>query len=123
MTNFGTLMIFDCVGCNAFINDKAYLDEFVNSTVKEMGMKKINNPAVEWFPDNDFNRKHDLIGFSYLQIISLSSITIHCCTLSGKMYIDVFTCCKINDTLVDAISFIIQKLFSPLIINKKQINR
>ena len=123
MTNFGTLMIFDCIDVNQDINNRYALDDFINEVVSCMNMKKIGNPAVEWFPDNDYNRERDLIGYSYCQIISLSSITIHCCSLSRRMYIDIFTCCKVDEIMVGRIQQIIKIIFRPRIINSKQINR
>lgn len=123
MTNFGTLMIFDCIDVNEHLNNRYSLDVFIDEIVNYMKMKKIGRPAVEWFEDNDFNRERDLIGYSYCQIISLSSITIHCCSLSRRMYIDIFTCCKVNDVLIANIQDIIKLLFKPRIINSSQINR
>ena len=123
MSGFGTLMIFDCVDCNHSINNRFDLELFIDTIVKIMDMKRIGNPTYEWFADNDYNRERDLIGYSVTQIISLSSITIHCCSLSRRMYIDVFTCCKVNDEIIKNIKEMIIELFKPRIINSNQINR
>lgn len=123
MTGFGTLMIFDCLDVNQDLNNRYSLDGFIDEVVKRMNMKKVGRPAVEWFEDNDFNRQNDLIGYSYCQIISLSSITIHCCSLSRRMYIDIFTCCKVDEIMIETIQAIIKLMFRPRVINSTQINR
>lgn len=123
MTGFGTLMIFDCLDVNQDLNNRYSLDGFIDEVVKRMNMKKIGKPAVEWFEDNDYNRERDLIGYSYCQIISLSSITIHCCSLSRRMYIDIFTCCKVDEVMIETIQSIIKLMFRPRVINSTQINR
>lgn len=123
MTGFGTLMIFDCLDVNQDLNNRYSLDGFIDEVVKRMNMKKVGKPAVEWFEDNDFNRERDLIGYSYCQIISLSSITIHCCSLSRRMYIDIFTCCKVDEVMIETIQTIIKLMFRPRVINSTQINR
>jgi S-adenosylmethionine/arginine decarboxylase-like enzyme len=123
MTGFGTLMIFDCFDVNENLNNRYSLDNFIDEVVKRMDMKKVGKPTVEWFEDNEFNRNNDLIGYSYCQIISLSSITIHCCSLSRRMYIDIFTCCKVDEVMIELIQSIIKLMFRPRVINSTQINR
>ena len=55
-------------------------------------MKKKGDTVFEYFPDNDYNRIRDIVGFSVVQVISLSSITLHFNDISKTAYIDVFTC-------------------------------
>ena len=123
MKNFGSLIILDCLDVNENLNNRYHLDEFIDDLVKLMDMKKVGRPSVEYFEDNDFNRSRDLIGYSYCQIISLSSITIHCCSLSRRMYIDLFTCCNINDIMVQQIQDILRSHFNPRVINLQIIDR
>lgn len=120
---FGSLIILDSLDVNENLNNRYHLDEFIDDLVKLMNMKKVGKPSVEWFEDNEFNRSNDLIGYSYCQIISLSSITIHCCSLSRRMYIDLFTCCSINHIMVEQIKKIVTSHFQPRVINLQIIDR
>ena len=45
---------------------------------------------------NDYNRIRDIVRFSVVQVISLSSITLHLNDISKTAYIDVFTCSNID---------------------------
>lgn len=123
MKTFGTLMTFDCGECNGLIDNKQIIDDFISKIVNGMNMKRIGEPTYEWFEDTPFHRENDLIGYSVTQIISLSSITLHICSISKSIFIDVFTCCKVNDLIVDMITHNINISFNPKTIIKKQINR
>ncbi len=121
---FGSLLIFDLDNCNGNINDKDLLQSFINELVIDiMQMKIIGETQFAYFEPNEFNIKNDLVGFSITTIISLSSITIHICDLSKKAYIDIFTCCSVNDEMVMKIKDLIIKVFNPMDINKKIIER
>ena len=123
MKTFGTLMTFDCGECNGLIDNKQIIDDFITKIVNGMNMKRIGEPTYEWFGDTPFNRENDLIGYSVTQIISLSSITLHICSISKSVFIDVFTCCKVNDLTIDMITHNINISFNPKTIIKKQIHR
>jgi hypothetical protein len=41
---------------------------------------------LEYFEDNEYNRERDIVGYSVVQIISLSNITNHINEIS-KLYI------------------------------------
>lgn len=123
MSKFGSLIILDSVDVNENLNNRYELDKFIDDLVTLMNMKRIGLPAVEWFPDTQFNRERDLIGYSYSQIISLSSITIHCCSISRRMFIDLFTCCEINHIMVEQMKAILNSHFKPRLINLQIIDR
>lgn len=122
--HFGFLLIFDCKNCNPiFLKDKDMLQYFIDYTIKSMNMKPVGNTIYEYFPDNDFNISNDLVGFSITQIISMSSITIHICEISRNVYIDIFTCCDINDNIIIKLTTHINKIFNPETINHQIIKR
>lgn len=123
MKVFGTLMTFDCGSCEGMIDNKQVIDDFITRIVKGMDMKRIGEPVFEWFDDTPFNIEHDLVGYSVTQIISMSSITLHICSISKSICIDVFTCCKVNDFIIDMISHNINLSFNPKSILKHQIVR
>jgi len=121
---FGKLLIYDLRDCcNVNLNDRVVLQYFINDIIKIMNMKKVGDTIFEYFDETDFNIKNDLVGYSITQIISLSSITIHICEISKSVYIDIFTCCNINDEIKKNIEDLINNVFNPSIIDNKIILR
>lgn len=122
--SFGTLLILDCKDCDSiYLDNKEFLQFYINELIKIMNMSKVGNTVFEYFEPNEFNIKNDLVGYSITQIISLSSITIHICEGSKNVYIDIFTCSNIDDNIFINITNLTNKIFNPNIINKKIINR
>lgn len=121
---FGFLLIWDLKNClSNHLNDKTILQYFINNIIKIMNMKAVGNSIFEYFEPNEFNIENDLVGYSITQIISMSSITIHICEGSRNVYIDVFTCCNINDDILKKINNLIEYIFNPNAINHKIIER
>lgn len=121
---FGKLLIFDLKECcSVNLNDRAVLQYFIDNIIKIMDMKKVGETVFEYFEETEFNIKNDLVGYSITQIISLSSITIHICEISKSVYIDIFTCCNINDEIKNKIEGLIDVVFNPSTINNKIILR
>ena len=100
---FGTHLILDADDCQGKINDRKHIQSFINTLVEEMGMKKVGETIFEYFEDNDYNRERDIVGYSVVQIISLSNITIHINEISKTVYLDVFTCGDFDDTKIGLI--------------------
>ena len=100
---FGTHLILDADDCQGKLKDKKHIQEFIDILVKEMGMKKVGETIFEYFEDNDYNRERDIVGYSVVQIISLSNITIHINEISKTIYLDVFTCGDLDDTKIGLI--------------------
>ena len=84
---------------------KRAIKDFINDLVLYvLKMKKKGDTVFEYFPDNDYNRIRDIVGFSVVQVISLSSITLHLNDISKTAYIDVFTCGNIDvEKVIDCI--------------------
>lgn len=121
---FGSLLIWDLKDClTNHLNDKTILQYFINNIINIMNMKAVGNSIFEYFEPNEFNIENDLVGYSITQIISMSSITIHICEGSRNVYIDVFTCCNINDDILKKINNLIEYIFNPNTINHKIIER
>jgi S-adenosylmethionine/arginine decarboxylase-like enzyme len=89
---FGSHLILDTSGCNDNITNIDVINEFINKLCIIGNMKRKGKLIVEEFEDNDFNRTNDLVGYSIVQIISLSNITLHINFISRTMYMDFFTC-------------------------------
>lgn len=117
---FGKELILDLKDCKGEINNKDYLQLFVNELLDKIKMKKIGKTIFSYFEPTEFNIKNDLVGFTVLQILSLSSLSIHICDISRTMYINIFTC---GDLIEETVIEIIHKYFQPIIINKQIIIR
>ena len=97
---FGAHLIIDADECEGDIKDKEHIQKFIDTLVEDMGMKKKGATIFEYFEDNEYNRERDIVGYSVVQIISLSSIVIHINDISRTMYLDVFTCSELDETKV-----------------------
>ena len=73
-------------------------------------MKKKGPTIFEMFEDIPYNRERDIVGYSVVQIISLSNITIHINDISRSIYMDIFTCGELNEELVISV---FNKYFKP----------
>lgn len=122
---FGSLLIFDLKNCKTNnLNNKNILQSFIDTVIIDiMKMKKIGDTIFEYFEPNEFNIKNNLVGYSISQIISMSSITMHIIEGDNNVYIDIFTCCNINDEIINNITNLITKNFKPEKINYQLINR
>ena len=123
--NFGTLLIFDLKDIESINSkDKDKLNELLHIMVYDiMKMKIIGSPIFEYFEDNEYNHNKGLTGFSATCIISLSSITLHICDIQKTAYIDIFTCCELNDEMTFNINNTLKEFFEPSQIKRKIINR
>lgn len=123
-SSFGWLSVYDLKNCKGDINNRLLLSNFLEVLVENiMGMNIIGIPQYEYFEDNEFNRERDLIGYSITCIISLSSITIHICELSKTAYIDIFSCCELDENIENQIFNLIKSVFEPDEIRGKIIRR
>ena len=94
---FGKELIIDAGGCNGNMRCKIHLQKFVDELVEKLGMKKKGETIFEYFEDNDYNRERDIVGFTIIQVISLSNITIHINEISRTLYINMFTCGELDE--------------------------
>lgn len=121
---FGCVLIFDLKDClTHYLNDKLILQHLIDNIISIMNMKAVGNTVFEYFEANEFNISNDLVGYSITQIISMSSITIHICEISKNVYIDIFTCCKLNEDIINKIQTYIELIFNPTSLKHQIINR
>ena len=97
---FGYHLILDSIVESNKLNDREYIQKFIDELVSKLGMKKKGETIFEYFEDNDYNRERDIVGRSVVQIISLSNITIHINEISRTIYLDIFTCGDLDDLKV-----------------------
>ena len=117
---FGVELILDCDDCKGNITDKDYIQKFIDELVETLGMKKKGNTIFEYFEDNEYNRTRDIVGYSVVQIISLSNITLHINEISRTFYVNIFTCGELDD--LKAI-LLFSEYFKPMKMKKQIIIR
>lgn len=103
-------MLVDCNNCRGNITNRDYIQLFIDELVLKMEMKKKGETLFEYFEDNEYNRERDIVGYSVVQIISLSNITLHINDISKTMYINIFTCSILDE---DKIMKIVRNYFNP----------
>lgn len=117
---FGIHFILDADQCQGDLKDKRYIQSFIDTLVETLGMKKKGETVFEYFEDNDYNRERDIVGWSVVQIISLSNITIHINEISRTIYLDCFTCGELDDSKV---TLLFSDFFKPTKMKKQIIYR
>lgn len=117
---FGHHLIIDANECSGEIRSIEKITDFIDDLCEIGQMKKKGDLIIEEFEENQFNINNDLVGYSIVQIISLSNITIHINFISRTIYFDFFTCGKIKEGLIVAL---FKNYFNPKTIKKIIINR
>ena len=117
---FGVIFMIDADQCGGNITNKDHIQAFINTLVEKMGMTKKGDTIYQYFPDNEYNRERDIVGFSVVQIISLSNITLHINEISKTIYLDVFTCGSLDETVV---SLLFSDFFKPKKMKKQRFIR
>ena len=97
---FGRELLMDAYNCQSYLDKKEYIQLFIDELVLKTNMKKKNKTIFEYFEKTDYNVERDIVGFSVVQIISLSNITLHINEISKSVYLNYFTCGELNDELV-----------------------
>lgn len=118
---FGKHIIIDANECDEKkIKDLNNIKNFIDVLCRVGNMQKKGDLIIEFFPETKFNIKRDLVGYSIVQIISLSNITLHINFYSRTIYFDFFTCGKLKENLIILLFYI---YFSPKTIKKIKLNR
>lgn len=90
---FGSHLILDCNKCEiSSIKDLDNINDFIDKLCNIGKMTRKGKLIVQTFEETEFNIKNDLVGYSIVQIISLSNITLHINFISQTVYLDFFTC-------------------------------
>jgi S-adenosylmethionine/arginine decarboxylase-like enzyme len=118
--SWGHHLIIDANDCNGNITDKHHIQDFINDLCIIGNMEKKGDTIFEYFEDNNFNRRNDLVGYSVCQIISLSNIVLHINFISKTIYFDFFTCGSLKTDLIHSL---FMNYFNPKTIKKIILNR
>lgn len=118
---FGKHLIIDASQCDEKkIKDLHNIKNFIDVLCAIGKMEKKGDLIIEFFPETKFNIKRDLVGYSIVQIISLSNITLHINFYSRTVYFDFFTCGKLRKNLIILLFYM---YFNPKTIKKIMLQR
>jgi S-adenosylmethionine/arginine decarboxylase-like enzyme len=120
LISWGKHLIIDANQCLGSITSIDNINGFITDLCRVGGMTKKGKMIVETFPDNQYNRERDLVGYSVVQIISLSNITLHINFISKTIYMDWFTCGKLEE---DKVINLFRYYFRPETIKTILLNR
>lgn len=96
---WGMLAAIDLHGCELRrLADPERIRAFVPAVIDAIGMRAHGPLALERFGDGD------LEGWSAMQFIETSSITIHADEVSGRCFIDVFSCLPFDPEIAAAVA-------------------
>ena len=120
LITWGKHFIIDANKCEGNITCIENINNFITDLCRVGGMTKKGNLIVENFPDNQYNRERDLVGYSVVQIVSLSNVTLHINFISKTIYMDWFTCGELNE---DKVINLFKYYFRPETIKTILLNR
>ena len=85
--NWGQTLSLDLFECNKnILNDPKKLKEFTRQIIQKIKMKAYGRPILKEFGEGS------LEGYSLIQFIETSSITIHTDKFGDRVFIDIFSC-------------------------------
>jgi S-adenosylmethionine/arginine decarboxylase-like enzyme len=96
---WGLMAVIDLHGCSRErLEDAETIRRFVPTVVEAIGMRAHGPLMIERFGQGE------LEGWSAMQFIETSSITIHADEFSGRCYVDVFSCMAFDPEVAAAIA-------------------
>lgn len=88
-TYWGYHLMLDCSGCDhGKITNRENIYTFTKELVKRIDMVAFGEPVIEHFATHDPNKA----GFSMVQLIETSNISMHAVDHDNTLYLDVFSC-------------------------------
>jgi len=90
---WGQSLSIDLGGCeHSLMNNPEKLKEFSKRICKEINMVPFGEPIIKRFPIGN----KTLEGYSMMQFIMTSSITVHLDEIDNRAFVDIFSCKKFN---------------------------
>jgi len=106
MKSWGKHVILDCAGCNFDkINDADNIRKFLKELIARIDMVAHGEPQIEFLLPGTYNE-----GYSVLQMITTSNITLHFVNQTREGYIDVFSCKDFN---IETVEDTVREFFVP----------
>jgi S-adenosylmethionine/arginine decarboxylase-like enzyme len=99
VTPWGMMAVIDLHDCDRErLADPETIRRFVPIAIEAIGMKAHGPTLLERFGEGE------LEGWSAMQFIETSSLTIHADEFSGRCYVDVFSCKPFDPEVAEAIA-------------------
>lgn len=96
---WGKLASINLYGCDSkFIKNKVKIGEYILGLCKVIDMKRHGKPMIERFAEGA------LEGYSAMQFIETSSITIHFDETENRAFIDIFSCKEFDEKKAEKFS-------------------
>ena len=86
MAPWGMLATIDLHDCDDRVAEAESIRRFVPAVIEAIGMRAHGPLRLERFGDDE------LEGWSAMQFIETSSITVHADEMGGRCFVDVFSC-------------------------------
>lgn len=116
----GCELIIDAKECDGILDNKKVIETFIEDLCKLGKMKRVGDMIAEYFPYTPYNIEKDLCGYSIVQIISLSSISLHIAEISKTVFFNFFTCGDFDE---DEVINLFKSYFKPKAIKKVNLKR
>ncbi len=102
MADYGKLLVLDLHECDVSTFNRESLRLFCEELCELIGMNA--EIFLPWdddeVPEEEKQTEPHLKGYSCVQFITTSGITIHALELLGKVYIDLFSCKEFDNQVV-----------------------
>ena len=111
-------MIVDAKDLNiepSFRSNREYIRLFINTLIKEVGMKKWGRAQVQYLTEPAHLR-----GLSYSQMITTSNVMLHIFEADDSLCLDLFSCKHFDSQVVIDV---VRRFFNPSQISTQVINR
>lgn len=113
-TFWGKELILDCGGGNSATRDIEAIKEFLLDLVPSIKMERFGLPIIENFGEGKAS------GYTAIQLITTSNITMHFCDDTGDFYFNLFSCKDFDDMEVIRK---VQLAFDPFTVSRKVLYR
>lgn len=113
--SWGYHLILDCAGCKENFESPEKMKIFVDILLKDIQMTPWGECQVEHFAE-----KPEIAGWTVIQPLTTSTLTMHFLDESGDLYFDLFSCKEFNRGTVIAR---VKQWFSPLTIKETYLER
>jgi S-adenosylmethionine/arginine decarboxylase-like enzyme len=92
------------------MNDVEYLNEFVVEVLRVSDMRAWGAPQFARLTSDDGDFLDSLSGYTIVQLLHTSNMTVHLCDKIGTMYFDLFSCKRYDQ---DKVIEVVQQFFEP----------
>lgn len=89
MSPWGKSLSIDLLDCpHERVNNKELLEQFIHEVLTQIKMKAHGPTYIDRFGDPELH----LEGYSAMQFIETSSITVHLDEVNDRAFVDIFSC-------------------------------